>query len=55
MQADRMCRAEAAITIQKKTFFLKRRGGHPYNEWLIVHCLKMAQKQRLVNRVVNLF
>ena len=26
MQADRMCRAEAAITIQKKTFFLNVEG-----------------------------
>ena len=41
-----MCRSKAAITIkQNKT---KRREGHLYNERVIVHCLKMAQRQGLV-------
>ena len=45
MQVDRMCRAEAAITIkQNKT---KKKGGHLSNERVIVHCLILAQKNKL--------
>jgi len=47
MQVDRMFSAETAITIkQNKT---KRRGGKLFNERVIVHCLIIAQRQRLVN------
>ena len=48
MQVDRMCSAEAAITI-KLNKQKKQRGGHLFNKRVIVHCLIMAQRQRLVN------
>ena len=37
MQVDRMCSAEAAITIKQNK--QKQRGGHLFNERVIVHCL----------------
>jgi len=46
MQVDRMCSAEAAIIIKQNK---KQRGGHLFNKRVIVHCLIMAQRQRLVN------
>ena len=46
MQVDKMFSAEAAITIGQTKH--KRREGYPYNERVIVHCLKMAQRQGLV-------
>ena len=47
MQVDIMCRAEAAITIKQNKKNWRR--GHLYNERVFVHCLIMAQRQRLVN------
>ena len=41
-----MFSAEAAITIKQNK---KRRGGKLFNERVIVHCLIIAQRQRLVN------
>ena len=38
---------ETAITIKQNK--QKKREGHLFNERVIVHCLKMAQRQRLVN------
>ena len=46
MQVDRMCSAEAAIIIKQNK---KQRGGHLFDKRVIVHCLIMAQRQRLVN------
>ena len=39
------CRAEAAITIKQN----QQCECHLYNERVIVHCLIVAQRQRLVN------
>ncbi len=46
MQIDRMYSAEAAITIKQNQ--QKSEGGHLINERVIVHCLIMAQRQRIV-------
>ena len=47
MQVDGMYRAEAAITIKQNK---KRRREQLFNERaVILHCLIMAQRQRLVN------
>ena len=47
MQVDRMCSTEAAIiSMENKQ---KQRGEHLFNERVIVHCLIIAQRQRLVN------
>ena len=43
-----MCSAKAASTI-KQNKIKNREGGHLFNERVVVHCLKMAQRQRLVN------
>ena len=45
MQVDRMCSAKAATTISKTN--KKQTWGHLFNERVIVHCLIMAQRQRL--------
>jgi len=47
MQVDRMCSAEAAITIKQNK--QKTEGGHLFNERMSLHCLIMAQRQPLVN------
>ena len=43
LQVDRMCSAEAAITINQNKQKIKK------NERVIVHCLIMAQRQWIVN------
>ena len=43
-----MCRAETAISI-KQNKKQKQRGVHLYKKRVIVLCLIMAQKQRLIN------
>ena len=47
MQVDRMGSAKAATTISKTN--KKQTGEHLFNERVIVHCLMIAQRQRLVN------